>query len=54
MFTPVAVSATRAWCQGILEATKDPTQDPAEVLPNEFTPSEAIEFVPAEIEDVES
>jgi hypothetical protein len=43
--------ATRSWCRGILEATKEPTLDPAEVLPDEYIPPEAIEFIPSELED---
>lgn len=30
--------ATRSWCQGILKSSTRPTNDPAEILPEEFDP----------------
>jgi len=33
--------ATRSWCEGILNSTTEPTNDPAELMGEEFVPPEA-------------
>jgi len=44
--------ATESWCRGILQATSEPTNNPAEMLPPEFVPTEA-EIIDIEGETVD-
>lgn len=47
------VEATESWCEGILQATTKPTNDPAEILPEKYIPPEA-EIIEAEGEVVDT